>query len=71
MLFFSNGKTIRSFFVFLDKDVPFSKGRSLYFKETGGVEYRKTTIGRFNHNPTEIRPFEDIPTENRPIGRYI
>ena len=30
-----------------------------------------TTIGRFNHNPTEnptirpkIRPFDDVPTEN-------
>ena len=35
-----------------------------------------TTIGRFNHNPTEkpkirpkIRPFDDVPTENSPIER--
>ena len=38
----------------------------------------KTTNGRFNQNPTEKsiirpknRPFEDIPTENSPIERYV
>lgn len=59
------------FFVFLDKDVPFSKDRSLFSRRLEALNTeRLQSVGLIIIRP-KIRPFEDIPTENRPIGRYV